>query len=108
MYKYLLHFFTGSTEIQSLTYNTASGVLTCTSTGGPATDVTWNRGGQVYNQNKIVDDTVNGIYYNLLTITSSQISDYTGSFTCIVRNTRGSSSRTTGEYKGKYYNILYP
>ena len=104
MYKYLLHFFTGSTEIRSLTYNTTSGVLTCISTGGPATDVTWNRSGQVYNKNKIVVDTVNGIYHNLLTITSSQISDYTGSFNCTVRNIRGSKSWTTGDFKGIYLN----
>ena len=97
------HSFIGSLEIQSLTYDTVSGVLTCISTGGPTTGVTWNRSGQVYNQNKIVD-TVNGIYHNLLTITSSQISDYTGSFNCTVRNIRGSKSWTTGDFKGIHFN----
>ena len=89
----------GSPNISSLTYNTTLGVVTCISTIGPATTVTWSRSGSAYQQSKIVVDTVTAAYNNLLSITSSQISDYTGTFTCTVSNSRGSSSMTTGEFK---------
>ena len=100
---YIFHDISGSPVVSSLTYNTTSGVVTCISIGGPATTVTWSRSGLTYQQSKIVVDTVNATYHNLLSITSSQISDYTGIFTCTVNNSRGSDISSTAEFKG---NIL--
>ena len=93
--------FLGSLVISSLTYNTTSGFITCISTGGPATTVTWSRSGSSYQQSKIVVDPITATYHNLLTFTSSQISEYSGTFNCTVSNSRDSYSMVTGLYEGK-------
>ncbi len=38
----------GLPTIQSLAYNTTTGVMTCILTGGPVTNLTWNRSGVSY------------------------------------------------------------
>ena len=75
--------------------------LTCTSTGGPVTTVTWRRDGTVialgatYQQTKSVNDSVAGTYQTVLTINSSvDQSDIVGTYNCTVRNDRGNSSET--------------
>ena len=100
----LLHFhaISGSPVISSITYNTTSGVVTCISTGGPATTVTWSRSGPSYQQSKIVVDTINATYHNLLSIKSFQVLDYTGTFNCTVCNNRGSTFTNTAEFKGNF------
>ena len=94
----------GSPIITNLTYNDQSGTLTCTSTGGPATTVTWRRDGVVitlsatYHQTKSLVDPVTGTYQMVLTIDPS--SDIGGTYSCTVENDRGNSSETvvvTGE-----------
>ena len=87
----------------SLTFNSSSNTLTCTSTGGPATTVTWKRDGAVitlnttYQQTKIVVDPVAGTYQTVLTIdTPVDQSDIFGSYNCTVENARGKSSVTAG------------
>ena len=89
----------GSPNITSLVYE--SRTLTCTSTGGPATTVTWRRDGAVitlnttHQQNKIVVDPVEGTYQTVLTIDPSvSQSDIPGLFCCTVENARGRSSMT--------------
>ena len=99
---YIFHDISGSPVISSLTYNTTTGVVTCISTGGPATTVTWSRSGPSYQQSKIVVDTINATYHNLLSIKSSQVLDYTGTFNCTVCNSRGSTFTNTAEFKGNF------
>ena len=91
----------GSPNITDVTYNDQSRTLTCTSTGGPATTVTWRRNGTVitlnatHQQTKRVIDTVAGTYQTLLTIDPSldQI-DIVGTYNCTVENDMGYSSET--------------
>ena len=83
-----------------LRYDSQSRTLTCTSTGGPATTVTWKRDGAVitinatHQQTKRVVDPVMGIYQTVLTISPSvSQSDIAGLYSCTVENVRGRSSR---------------
>ena len=76
-----------------------SNSVTCTSTGGPATTVTWRKNGTVitpsvtYQQTKRVVDPVTGTYQTVLTIDPSVgQSDIVGTYNCTVENNRGSSS----------------
>ena len=83
----------------NLTFDDQSRTLTCTSTGGPATNVTWRRDGVVitlndtHQQTKRVVDAVNGTYQTLLTIDPS-VGWIVGTYTCTVENVRGESSQT--------------
>ena len=78
-----------------LLFNFGRSTLTCISSGGPATTILWSRDN--YNalpsntQQQQLINTVNATYYNHLTITSSNIRDYTGKFRCRVSNSRGTS-----------------
>ena len=94
-----MYIHAGSPSITNLTYNKQSRTLTCTSTGGPATTVTWRRDGVVitatYQQTKRVVDPVTGTYQIVLTIDSSlDQSSIVGTYNCTVENDRGSSSET--------------
>ena len=103
-YRYI---HSGSPNVTSLTFDDQSRTLTCTSTGGPATNVTWRRDGIVitlnatHQQTKSLVDPVNGTYKTILTINSSvDQSDIVGTYSCTVENDRGESSGTvvvTGE-----------
>ena len=88
----------GAQVVSMLSFSRPSHTLTCVSTGGPATNVTWRKDGVIispsspsHQQSQRVVDTTTATYHNLLSITSSDIRDYNGSFTCTVSNTRGSS-----------------
>ena len=91
----------GSPNVTSLTFDDLSRTLTCISTGGPATTVTWRRDGVVITLNathqltKRLVDAVNGTYWTVLTIDSSVgWSDIVGTYNCTVENVRGESSET--------------
>ena len=91
--------FSGSPSLTSLRYDYQSRTLTCTSTGGPATTVTWRKDGAVitlnatYQQTKRVVDPVVGTYQTVLTIGPSVgQSDIGGTYNCTVENNRGRSS----------------
>ena len=91
----------GLPSVTSLTFDEQSRTLTCTSTGGPATTVTWRRDGVVitlnatHQQTKRVVDPVNGTYQTVLTIDPSVgQSDIVGTYNCTVENVRGESSET--------------
>ena len=91
----------------SLTFNVLSTSLTCTSTGGSATNVTWRRDEVVitlndtHQQTKKIVDNVTSTYQTVLIIDPSVgQSDIVGTYNCTVRNDRGESSETvivTGE-----------
>ena len=91
-----------------MTFDDQSRTLTCTSTAGPATTVTWRRDGVVitlnatYQQTKSVIDAVNGTYQTLLTINRSvgQCS-IVGTYNCTVENVRGRSSGTVDAPPGE-------
>ena len=94
--------FSGSPSVTSLGYDDQSRTLTCISTGGPATTVTWKKDGAVitlkftYQQTKRVVDPVTGTYQTVLTIDPSvSQSDIVGTYNCTVENVRGRSSMMT-------------
>ena len=87
----------GSPSITDLCYNQSTLALTCTSTGGPATTVTWT-----HNNDQITMDETNiqeqrivnaafGEYQNMLVINSEMLEHYVGNFTCNVSNLRGNA-----------------
>ena len=87
----------------SLILNGQSRTLTCTSTGGPATTVTWKRDGAVitpnaiYQQTKRLVDPIASTYKTVLTIDPSVgQSGIVGTYSCTVENARGESSMTAG------------
>ena len=91
----------GSPNVTGLTFDDQSRILTCTSTGGPATTVTWRRDGVVitlnatHQQTKRLVDPGNGTYQTVLTIDPSVgWSDIVGTYNCTVENDRGESSET--------------
>ena len=89
----------GSPSSVSLSYSRSSATLTCTTTGGPATTVTLSKdniqispSSSTYQQSQRVMDTTISTYLNLLTISSTNDRDYSGSFSCQVTNDRAGSS----------------
>ena len=92
----------GSPTVKNLTFDAQSRTLTCTSTGGPATTVTWRRDGLVitcndtHQQTKRIVHNVTSTYQTVLTIhLSVGWSDIVGTYSCTVKNDRGESSETT-------------
>ena len=86
----------GSPSITGLLYNRSTLTLTCTSTGGPATTVTWRKNGAVvevdgstYSQSKQVIDSAMGTYNSQLTFGDQ--SSAVGNFNCTVSNSRGTT-----------------
>ena len=70
--------------------------LTCTSTGGPPTSVTWRKNGvpvnnSLYQQSQRVVDTETATYENIL---FNVISKFVGTFSCEVGNVRGTAEDT--------------
>ena len=103
----------GSPNVTSLTFDDQSRTLTCTSTGGPATTVTWRRDGIVitlndtHQQTKSVVDLGNGTYQTVLTIDPSVgYSDIVGTYNCTVENDRGGSSETV-VVPGETWTLLF-
>lgn len=80
--------------ITSLTYMTGDDFLSCVSTGGPASEVTWSRDGleiaamnnSLYDFSQHISDTETGSYINTLTSAGGSL---VGRFSCRVNNTRG-------------------
>ena len=73
--------------------------LTCMSTGGPATTVTWMKDnqilqidGRIYRQKQRIIHTSNATYENILY--SDDAANLVGVLTCIVENARGRSEMT--------------
>ena len=108
----------GSPHVTNLRYDDQSRTFTCTSTGGPATTVTWRRDGSMitlnatHQQTKRVVDPVESTYQTVFTIDSSvSQSDIVGLYCCTVENARGRSSMmaVVGELTQKMYiSCCYP
>ena len=60
--------------------------LTCISTGGPATTVTWTRDSEMLNGSTVLNDTVTAQYTHTLTVTGR----LGGLYTCTVANDKPS------------------
>jgi hypothetical protein len=84
----------------SVQYDRASQTITCTSTGGPATDVTWSKDNAnirlrtapnegLYEHSQIIINTTSATYENRLRIVDKS-SETAGTYTCEVTNPRGS------------------
>ena len=93
--------YAGSPNVTGLTFDDQSRTLTCTSTGGPATTVTWRRDGVVitlnttYQQTQNIVDPVTSTYQTVLTFDSCvDWSDTVGTYNYTVENDRGESSET--------------
>ena len=93
--------YAGSPNVTNITFDDQSRTLTCTSTGGPATNVTWRRDEVVitlndtHQQTKRIINNVTSTYQTVLTIDSSvSWSDIVGTYNCTVENVRGESSET--------------
>ena len=75
--------------------------LTCISTGGPATTVTWTRDNVTVTEGTetVLDDPVTAQYTHTLTVTGR----LTGLYTCTVANDKPASDSAQYYVKGKYY-----
>ena len=87
----------GAPTVTTLIYDETTRSFACTSTGVPATTVTWRKNGAVitinatYQQTQVVTNSSTGTYETVLTIAQS-VTDVSGRYSCTVRNSRGTSA----------------
>ena len=87
----------GNVTNVSVQYDRTGQTITCTSTGGPATDVIWSKDnvnirltmGGLYEHSQIIINTTSATYENRLRIVDKS-SEAAGNYTCKVTNLRGS------------------
>ena len=89
--------FTGSPSITFLLFDRNSTSLTCTSTGGPPTTVSWRKNGvpvdlSLYEQSQRLVDAESATYQSVLF--SDDVTNLVGAFTCEVSNVRGTAQET--------------
>ena len=88
------------TEVSDLRGESPKFNLTCVSTGGPATTVSWTRDSrQLLSQGErgsVLDDPVTAQYTHSLSVTGRQ----PGKYTCTVSNNKPSSHSTSFSVKG--------
>ena len=74
--------------------------LTCISTGGPATTVTWTRDSIVVTEGAqtVLDDPITGQYTHTLTVTGRQ----GGLYTCTVANNKSSTASASITVQGVF------
>ena len=87
----------GSPSITSVLFDRNTTTLTCTSTGGPPTTVTWRKNGvlvndSLYHQSQRVVNTESATYENVLF--NDDVANFVGMFTCEVSNVRGVAEET--------------
>ena len=89
----------GNVTNVSIEYDRTNQIITCTSTGGPATDVTWLKDNvtirlsmesneDLYEHSQIIIDLTSAIYENRLRIVDKS-SEAAGNYICEVTNSRG-------------------
>ena len=102
----------GNVTNVSVQYDRTSQTITCTSTGGPATHVTWSKNDvnitlnmvsneDLYEHSQIIINTTSATYENRLRIVDKS-SEAAGNYTCQVTNPRGSMNGGLC-IKGNYY-----
>ena len=83
--------------------------LTCTSTGGPATSVTWTRDGvnvtydSTHVLTRTVENTMTARYSNTLTVTGVE----GGTYRCIVSNVRGAVTSPELSGDGRLFTLTF-
>ena len=79
--------------------------LTCVSTGGPATTVTWTRycGDVVGDEMSVLDNTETAQYTHTLTVTGLPI----GLYQCNVSNDKPSMASAQLEFQGTFHYIVH-
>ena len=90
-YSYISLFVTGSPSITSLLFDRNSTTLTCTSTGGPPTTVSWRKNGvavdlSIYEQSQRLVDAESATYQSVLF--NDIVTNFVGTFTCEISNVR--------------------
>ena len=90
-YSYISLFVTGSPSITSLLFDSNSTTLTCTSTGGPPTTVSWRKNGvtvdlSIYEQSQRLVDAESATYQSVLF--NDIVTNFVGTFTCEISNVR--------------------
>ena len=104
-----MNLMTGNVTNISVQYDRTSQTITCTSTGGPATDVTWSKDnvtirltmGDFYEHSQIIINTTSATYENKLRIVDKS-SEAAGNYTCSITNLRGGMSESL-YIQGNYY-----
>ena len=78
--------------------------LTCTSTGGPATTVTWSRGSETVEGDTVTTliNATSAEYTHTLTVTGR----LGGEYTCNVSNSIPSHNNTSDRIKGKTHTLM--
>ena len=101
----------GHITIASIDYNKTTQTVTCTSCGGPATNVRWSKDNDTismasneghYENSRIILDTVSATYENRLRIVDKS-SEVAGTYTCEVENPRGSMNESLSIQGTKLY-----
>ena len=94
----MLFNYVGSVSISGgVTFDPSQLTLTCISTGGPATTVTWTRDSTTVTQGTqtVLNDPVTAQYTHTLTVTTA------GEYTCTVANNKPSSDSASTVLGGK-------
>ena len=98
----MINLYTGNITNISVKYNREDHIITCISTGGPATEVAWFKNNErisiisdkeYYEYSQIIIDTINATYENRLRIVNKS-SNVAGTYTCEVTNPRGSRNES--------------
>ena len=87
----------GDVTIPEVYYDSDQFTITCISTGGPATTVTWTRDSTTVTEGTetVLDDPVTAHYTHTLTVTTG------GEYTCTVSNNKPSSDSASITVLGK-------
>ena len=82
-----------------MVYNSTLKTLTCISTGGPATTVTWTRDSTTVTEGTetVLNDPVTAQYTHTLTVTAG------GEYTCTVANNKPSNDSTSFILEGERF-----
>lgn len=105
------YYFAGQLTSPSLTYDGPSLTLTCTTSGGPPTTITWLRDGtpividnMTYRQSQTVVNMGMATYET--TLTTDALSGLVGIIQCIASNARGSVSSNNISVSGMNYTCM--
>ena len=101
----------GAVSISSLEYRSSAQTLVCTSSGGPATFITWTKEGVPlevggvgsYSMSQVIVDSVGSVYENRLELLGKR-SSHSGKYVCEVGNAEGrvnSSLSLEGTYTAR-------
>lgn len=93
--------------LEELFYDASSGLLTCVSSGGPATEVEWTMDGipSNFSSSQVVMDTKSASYNNFLFLNRNPDS-VIGNYTCQVKNARNESETFSHQLQGEYNTLL--